>query len=185
MFDRVIVIGNGKTSRANVEALIDDYIYANPKLHTHFHYEKAMSEGQFWLKQYAEDKGLEYTISSGSEDLKFGANEKTAMFILWGDEDPESANALVVAKELGMPAFDFTNGLSVLVASDTAKQVKAPEIPVQEEIPTEENVTQDTPEEEEEIWEVEDDDPLYEAIHVMAKIFAKAVAEELVKVLKK
>jgi hypothetical protein len=185
MFDRIIVIGNGKTSRANVEALIDDYIYANPKLHIHFHYEKAMSEVQFWLKQYAEDKALEYSISSGSEELKLGENETVAMFIVWSDEDPESANALVLAKEKGITAFDFTNGLAVLVASDNAKQVKTPEIPEQEElnVEDEEGVTQVTLKETE-ISE-ESSDPLYDAIDYIAKTIAEAVARELKQVLRK
>jgi hypothetical protein len=187
MFDRIIVIGNGKTSRANVEALIDDYIYANPKLHIHFHYEKAMSEVQFWLKQYAEDKTLEYSVSSGSEDLKLGANETVAMFIVWSDEDPESANALVMAKELGISAFDFTNGLSVLVASEGATTVKTPEIPEQEELPVEdiEDVTQVTLEDEEDLDDFVAVDPLYSAIDYIAKVFAEAIARELKQVLKK
>jgi hypothetical protein len=187
MFDRIIVIGNGKTSRANVEALIDDYIYANPKLHIHFHYEKAMSEVQFWLKQYAEDKNLDYSISSGSEELKYGSDDSVAMFIVWSDEDPESANALVLAKEKGIPAFDFTNGLAVLVASDTAKQVKAPEIPEQEELSVkddkEEDVTQITSKKE--IIFEEDSDPLYDAIDYIAKTIAEAVAKEIKKALAK
>ena len=143
-----------------------------------------MSEVQFWLKQYAEDKTLEYSVSSGSEELKYGSDDSVAMFIVWSDEDPESANALVLAKELGIPAFDFTNGLAVLVASDTAKQVKAPEIPEQEEIRIEEeDVTQVTPKEK--VLFEDDPDPLYDAIDYIAKTIAEAVAREIKKALAK
>jgi hypothetical protein len=187
MYDHIYVVGNGKTSRANVEALIDDYIYANPELQIHFHYEKAMSEGQFWLKSYAEDKDVQYTVSSGSEDLGVKPNSSSAFFLFWSDEDPEASNALVMAKDLKTPAFDFTNGLVALLAVDGATVSKAPEIPEQELVQEPEQETSDgTLDDLEEIEESEEDsDPLYSAIDYIAKVFAEAIARELKQVLNK
>jgi hypothetical protein len=188
MYDHIFVVGNGKTSRANVEALIDDYIYANPKLHIQFHYEKVMSEGQFWLKSYAEDKKIQYTISSGSEELGVKSESSSAFFLFWSDEDPEASNALVLAKDLNIPAFDFTNGLASLLAVEGATVSKAPEIPEQELVqePAQEvrNVTHVTVEDVED-FENEGTDPLYSAIDYIAKVFAQAIARELKQVLNK
>lgn len=177
MYEHIIVVGNGKTSRANIEALIDDYIYANPKVKFTLHSSKgALSEGQNWLKSYLIDK----EITHDSEPVLEEKPElKTAMFILWDDEDAESANYLAMAKEYSVPAFDLTDGLVAITPTDGLVVAEAPQMPEKEQI------SEDTSELLEDDEDSEYEDPLYEAIRVVANIFAEAIAEELKKVLKK
>jgi hypothetical protein len=177
MYEHIIVVGSGKTSRANIEALIDDYIYANPKVKfTLYSTQGLLSEGQAWLKTYLTDKEITY----GSESLlEITPETKTAMFILWDDEDPESANCLAIAKERNIPAFDLTDGLVAITPTDGLVVVEAPTIPEKERL------SEDVPEVIDEDEDDEYEDPLYEAIHIIAGIFAEAIATELQKVLKK
>lgn len=177
MYEHIIVVGNGKTSRANIEALIDDYIYANPKVKfTLYSTQGLLSEGQAWLKTYLTDKEITY----GSESLlEITPEFKTAMFILWDDEDPESANCLAIAKERNIPAFDLTDGLAAITPTDGLVVSEAPQIPEKEQVL--EEVVEALEDEEDGEYE----DPLYEAIHIIAGIFAEAIATELQKVLKK
>lgn len=178
MYDHIIVTGNGKTSRANVEALIDDYIHANPKIKFTLANPVRLSEGQVWLKQYLTDKEIEFAVELSNPENIQG---NSAMFVLWDDDDPESLSSLAIAKENGIPAFDLTEGLNELVPQDSIKAVPAPAIPEQEQM-TEEELEADV--EEEEAAE-EFEDPLYEAVRIIADIFAEAIGKELKRVLKK
>jgi len=177
MYDHIIVTGNGKTSRANVEALVDDYIHANPKIKFTLANPVRLSEGQVWLKQYLTDKEIEFAVELSNPENIQG---NSAMFVLWDDDDPESLSSLAIAKENGIPAFDLTEGLNELIPQDSIKSVKAPVIPEQEQI-TEEELEADEDSEDQEEFE----DPLYEAVRIIADIFAEAIGKELKRVLKK
>ena len=106
----IVVAGNGATSRANVEALIEDYVYAHgPDVTFIFSYEDAPSQGQVFISQWAKDKakdvivfantGAKYDgISSASvvetnklplfEACKSLPPKTNAVgFVLWGKED--------------------------------------------------------------------------------------------------
>jgi phage repressor protein C with HTH and peptisase S24 domain len=135
-----------------------------------------LSEGQAWLKTYLIDKEITYSSESL---LEITPKTKTAMFILWDDEDPESSNCLAIAKEHGIAAFDLTDGLVAITPTDGLVVVEAPRIPEKEQI------SEDTSEALEDDEDGEYEDPLYEAIHIVAGIFAEAIAAELQKVLKK
>jgi hypothetical protein len=182
MYDQILVAGNGKTSRANVEALIDDYIHANPKVVIHLYSTDRLSEGQVWLKQYLEEKEIEHHTKLGSLEVPKG---KTAMFILWDDEDNDSLIALSAAKETDTPAFDLTNGLVALVPPSDLPKVEASKMPVQEMLPVDEAVVTPDSDDEEDDEDSDYEDPLYEAIQIIAEIFAESIARELKKVLKK
>ena len=177
MYDHIIVTGNGKTSRANVEALVDDYIHANPELTFTLANPVRLSEGQVWLKQYLDDKEIAFEVELSDPKV---TEENSAMFILWDDDDPESLSSLAIAKEGSIPAFDLTDGLNALVPQASIKAVKAPAIPEQEQM-TEEEVDADEDEEDPEEFE----DPLYEAVRIIADIFAEAIGKELKRALKK
>ena len=177
MYDHIIVTGNGKTSRANVEALVDDYIHANPELTFTLANPVRLSEGQVWLKQYLSDKEIGFTTTLADPEV---TEENSAMFILWDDDDPESLSSLAIAKENDIPAFDLTDGLNALVPQASIKAVKAPAIPEQEQM-TEEEVEADEDDEDPEEFE----DPLYEAVRIIADIFAEAIGKELKRALKK
>lgn len=179
MYDLIFVAGNGKTSRANIEALVDDYIHANPKVEFLLCNSSGLSEGQVWLKQYLEDKEISFDIA---KEVSASEKDNQAVFILWGDEDTESLNALAEAQALGIPAFDLTDGLVELKGKDGISRVVAPIIPEQESIiETEEVLAEDDFDDDDREFQ----DPLYEAVNVIAGIFAEAIAKELKKVLKK
>ena len=67
----VIVAGAGSTSRANVEALIDDYVYANGQDVTFIlAYETQPAPGQVFISQWAKDKNKDILVFS-NEGAKF------------------------------------------------------------------------------------------------------------------
>jgi hypothetical protein len=131
-----------------------------------------------WLKQYLSDKEIKFTVQLENPEV---TETNSAMFILWEDDDPESLSSLAIAKEGGIPAFDLTDGLNALVPQESIKAVPAPVIPVQEQISDEEIESDSDDEDAEEEFE----DPLYEAIRVVAEIFAEAIGKELKRALKK
>ena len=181
MYDHIYVVGNGKTSRANVEALIDDYIYANPKVKFYLYSITGLSEAQVWLKQYLEDQKIEFDVLIKEPITKIDGSNG-AFFILWSDEDPESNNLLAVAKEYNTPAFDLTNGLAALTAVESIQIIHAPKIPEQEKLvepehPSVAEIVDESDDEDDGIIE----DPIYVAIHYMAEVFAEAVVRELKK----
>jgi hypothetical protein len=196
MTEAIIIAGNGNTTRANVEALIDDYFYANKELKVYIAVNSAISEGQIWAAQYAVDKEISVTayMTQGSKMTGLpleaprqndedpvrkacGEHKDIIGFLLWNDEDVECLNALGVLDEYGIQALDLTNGLATISSAQPIKQVKAPEIPREEQVVEPEP----TPEPDEEEYE----DPLYEAIRTIAGIFAEELAEKLAEVLRK
>ena len=196
MTEAIIIAGNGDTTRANVEALIDDYFYANKELTVYIAVNSAISEGQIWAAQYAVDKEisviaymnegakmtglpLEATRQNDADPVRKAsqAHKDVIGFLLWNDEDVECLNALGVLDEYGIEALDLTNGLSTISSAKPIKQVKAPEIPKEEQVVE--------PEPEPEVESEEYEDPLYEAIRTIAGIFAEELAEKLAEVLRK
>jgi len=194
MFEHIIVVGNGKTSRANIEALIDDYIYANPKVKFSLYSALGvLSEGQGWLKAYLADKEIDH---ESVRELETVSGQKTAVFILWSDEDADSLWGLATAKELGVQAFDLTDGLALITPTKDLKFTTEPKIPIEEQLSEKDSEdlerelkevpeVKEKPEAEEDPEEGEYEDPLYEAINIIAGIFAEAIAKELQKVLAK
>lgn len=196
MTEAIVIAGNGTTTRANVEALIDDYFYANKELKVYIAVNSAISEGQIWAAQYAVDNEisvtaymtqgakmtglpLEATRQNDDDPVRKACQEHTDIigFLLWDDEDVESLNALGVLDEYGIQALDLTNGLAVIASANPIKQVKTPEIPQEEQVVEPE--PEPAPEEE------EYEDPLYEAIRTIAGIFAEELANKLAEVLRK
>jgi hypothetical protein len=117
MYEDIVVVGNGKTSRENVEALIDDYIYANKNARFWLLSSNgSLSDGQVYAKQYLEEKKMNCASDTESTDLQieFENSDTSAYFILWDEDDRESKLALAKATEQGIVALDLTNGLFVL-----------------------------------------------------------------------
>jgi len=214
MTDAILVVGSGVTSRANVEALMDDYFYANPELKVYLAIDGEASQGQVWSAQYATDKG-KTTIAfmtrgsrmigiptatprteSESPILAICEAEKELVgFVIWNDEDPACLEALEILSKYGVSALDLTNGLLEIKPVGEIVKPERVEIPKAEqfneaELDSREQETEVSPielseEDEEEVYE----DPLYEAINVVAGIvagiFADAFAKHLQKGLKK
>lgn len=201
----VIIAGNGSTSRANLEALVEDHFYANGDGGVLvLPYKDKPSQGQIFAAQWAKDKSKEtiiYTKSGKFEGIpstsvveedsatlaKTFKKNKVSVFLLWDDEDTESVNLLADLK--GFPCFDLTDGLNALTATD-AKRIEEPAIPTQEQLaqPKEEDDGEDEEEEGSEEDDSEEDDEdgyeesmedIYFGVQAIAKIFAKALVEEL------
>jgi hypothetical protein len=198
MIDGIIIVGNGETTRANVEALIDDYIYANPEVVIYITVESAISEGQIWAAQYAVDKEvkviaymtegakltglpLEVTRQNSNNPVQEACkiNEEIVAFMLWEDEDVECLNAMAELQSNDVDVLDLTNGLVKISSENPIKKVEKPKIPEQELLPEPEPEVETSDEGD------EYEDPLYEAIRTVAEIFAEELAKKLAEVLDK
>lgn len=200
----VLVVGKGQTSRANLEALMEDHYYANgPDGILVLAFKDKPSQGQMFASQLAKDKGKEVVIfapeganftgignASITNDInplesaiKFVSKEKSSIFVLWDDEDTDCQNTVSLCNDLKVNCYDLTDGLNQIKSSGKVEVAKEPSIPVQEQIPliVTENFEYEE-EEEEEIEEVEDDeltDEIYFGIQALVKAIAKAVVAEL------
>ena len=204
----VIVAGNGVTTRANLEALMEDHFYANGEHGVVvLPYKDKPSQGQIFAAQLAKDKNKDIIIYTKSGNFngiptstmvdgdaanagKDFVKEKTVAFLLWDDEDPESANLL--ADLQGIQCFDLTDGLNKIGPSEGTRIVE-PVIPAQEQVsPKKEKPIDEEEEEEEEDDEAdfsdseEEDDldeevmeNLYYGIQAVAQIFAQALVEAM------
>lgn len=200
----VLVVGKGQTSRANLEALMEDHYYANgPDGILVLAFKDKPSQGQMFAAQLAKDKSKEVVIfapeganftgigtASITNDanplesaIKFVSKEKSSIFVLWDDEDTDCQNTVSLCNDLKINCYDLTDGLNQIKSSGKVEIAKEPSIPVQEQIPL--IVTEDfeyEEEDEEEIEEVEDDeltDEIYFGIQALVKAIAKSVVAEL------
>jgi len=186
----VVIAGNGETSRANLEALIEDHFYTKGAGGTvHIVAEGPLSQGKVFAVQYSDSKSKPVINLSVKDSLEKADPANTSCFILWSDEDSECQNVLALATKLGIPCFDLTEGLLPISASNEIKSAVEPVIPVQENFtpapveepyvePEDEDVEDDGEDEEGE-YDEEDMDSLYFGVEAIAKIFAKAMVKEL------
>ena len=153
----VLIAGTGVTSRANLEALVEDYFYAkNKEAVLLLAFDKTPSQGQIFAAQYAKDKGKDVVIfcqeganltsfptasftNSKSPTLDALTNypEATVM-LLWDDSDANCLSALEFCKENDIKAFNLCEGLTVVSVSvateEPTKEPEAPSKPVQLEV---------------------------------------------------
>lgn len=174
----VLVAGNGATSRANIEALMEDHYYANG------------AEGivvmpifgnptpsQVFAAQYAKEKNKEivYVASEGANltNLPAGSmindpdpinkaveiivGEKATALLLWSDEDNNSLDILVACKKAEIKCFDLTDGLVPINPSADIKKAEVINFPEKEQV-TAKEIEEDAAEEEEGSDEEEDDE---------------------------
>lgn len=205
----VIVAGNGVTTRANLEALMEDHFYANGEHGVVvLPYKDKPSQGQIFAAQLAKDKNKDIIIYTKSGNFngiptstmvdgdtatvnKDFIKEKTVAFLLWDDEDSESANILADLK--GIKCFDLTDGLNQIGPSEGARIVE-PLIPTQEqdipkEKPSAKEEEEEDDEEETDFSDSEDEEGedldeevmenLYYGIQAIAQIFAQALVEAM------
>lgn len=155
----ILIAGNGDTTRANVEALLEDYILSKDgKGVLVLAFESKPSAAQIWAGQLATQHSLEAIIVSppnglldsvpkgsfveapagnaasiGASVAQSSAADPVA-FIVWSDEDPECANLLAECQTRKIFAFDLTNGLCSLIPSPKIEKLTLPDIPVAEMI---------------------------------------------------
>lgn len=112
----IAVIGNAKTTRASVEALISDIVDSVDEAAIVTVFDKKQSDGQIWAEQYAVDKGLQHGVYDHNDYKTMLKEQKNELkfFILWDDEDPECQLAASVAQENKIQAFDLTDGLIMI-----------------------------------------------------------------------
>lgn len=189
----VVVAGNGTTSRANLEALLEDHFYAKGAEGTvHIVDEGKLSQGKVFASQFAKDKNKTVSNYGLSESFDKADPKNTSCFILWSDEDRECQDALATAAGLGIPCFDLTEGLLPITATKGVKISVDPVIPVAEETtpketpyvePEDEDVDEEDEDDEEDDEDYDEDNAanLYFGIESIAKIFAKAIVEEIEK----
>lgn len=201
----VIVAGGGETSRANIEALMEDHYYAKgaegvlvlPVINS-------ATQAQIFAAQYAKDKNKEIVIFSNipsdfpgmpqatvyqtdnpiADSCKNFAGEDVSAFLLWADEDSLSQSLLSTYSGAGIKCFDLTDGLAPISAVAELKPAEEPKFPQMElDLPKEEEdedeEDDDEEEEDEEYEESDEDDELYFGVQAFIKVLAKAVAEEL------
>lgn len=186
----VVIAGNGETSRANLEALMEDHFYTKGAGGVvHIVAEGPLSQGKVFAVQYSDSKSKQVVNLSVKDSLEKADPAKTSCFILWSDEDAECQNVLALATKLGIPCYDLTEGLLPISASNGIKSAVEPVIPVQETItptpaeepyvePEDEDVEEDEDEEDAD-YDEEAVDSLYFGVEAIAKIFAKAMVKEL------
>jgi hypothetical protein len=201
----ILVAGNGKSSRANIEGLIEDYFYSKPGTAVLvLGFDKEPSVGQTYAAQYAKDRakdiivfcskgastsGIPAATISERDDFKtsltdFLAGEDAVGFLLWEDTDDASVEALKALSGVGIRCMDLTNGLLPLEAVEGSPEPIAPAIPQQEmllEVEEDEELEEDEDEDPEEDEEQEAlEDALYEAVYPFAEVLADAFAEALI-----
>lgn len=185
----VVIAGNGVTSRANLEALMEDHFYAKGADGVlHVVEDGKMSQGKTYATQLATDKGKAVVNYSLADALEKTDKANTVCFILWSDEDAESQQALAVATQLGILCYDLTDGLHPLNPVTDVKPIVDPVIPVKETFTPAPKVEEDyvepadeddTEEEEDDEEDYDDVDTLYFGVEAIAKIFAKAIVDEM------
>lgn len=113
----MVVIGNGKTTRSNVDAILSDFVESVDVADLVLVYDQKPSDGAVWAKQFAEEKlgsVREYTANDYEALLKDWPKGDLKFFILWDDEDPECQLASSFAQANAIPAFDLTDGLMMI-----------------------------------------------------------------------
>jgi len=144
----VLVTGNGTTSRANLEALLEDYFFKkNTEVILVLSYSALPSQGQVFAAQFAKDKSKDILVfapnDSSLKDIpgssfttsKHPINEATVFikgsgkaFLLWNPSDSDCTQTLEQCLAMSIPVHDLTTGLVSL----SPKDVVAPEV-VEEE----------------------------------------------------
>jgi len=148
----VLVTGNGTTSRANLEALLEDYFFKkNTEVVLVLSYSEIPSQGQIFAAQFAKDKSKDILVfapnDSSLKDIPGSSfttsshpiNEATVFikgsgkaFILWNPSDSDCTQTLEQCNAMGIPAHDLTTGLVSLSAKDSVKTEEPAVVPKME-----------------------------------------------------
>jgi len=127
----MVVIGNGKTARSNVDALLSDFVDSVDQVGLIVVYDKEMSQGAIWAKQFAEDQDIsvvEIADNNYPALTEYAPAHELRFFMLWDDDDPECQAAASFAQQWGISAFDLTDGL-MMIGLKQAK-IEAPVVSV-------------------------------------------------------
>lgn len=147
----IVIIGKGVTSRANLEALVEDYFYAKgTEVYLALAFDKVPSQGQIFAAQYAKDKGKEIVIfcqeganlqpfpsasvSITDTPVKDAVDLPSAtVMLLWDDSDESCIAASDYCASIHKRSFNLCEGLS-LITRETAGTAVIEEEPKPESI---------------------------------------------------
>lgn len=139
----VLVAGTGETSRANVEALMEDHYYANGDNGTLvLAFDDAPTKSQTYVAQYAKDCNKDIVLFSHSGAVSAGIPSATAIgatnpvkeavawlkdqkataFLLW---EPSNTDILQECLDAGITAVDLCDGLVPLTSAPYPESVEA------------------------------------------------------------
>jgi len=194
----IAVIGNAKTTRANVEALISDVVDSVDEAIIATVYDQAPSEGIIWAEQWAADNDipvLQYSDNNYDALFAENASENIKFFMLWSDEDTECQLAASKAQEQRILAYDLTDGLILIpLNSEPIVRPVAAVIPEAETVPPTAAPTVEIHTEVEDLEEVEEtidydseydlEENLVVLVSEMGKIFARSFAKEFKRIIK-
>jgi len=197
----IAVMGNGKTTRANVEALIGDVVDSVDEAVIAIVYNEKKSDGAEWAYQYAIDKELpilDYSRNNYEELLVDNTKEELRFFALWDDDDSECQTAAAIAQQNNIPVYDLTNGLMSVplsqepIASPPRVVMPVSETQVSEEPvavkkvlkPIEDALVDDEEELDDEDSEYDLEETLVVLVSEMGKIFARSFAKEFKRIIK-
>lgn len=110
----IAVIGNKKTTRANVEALIGDMFDSVDEAKIALIYRESKSDGQVWAEQFAKDSGVEvveYPENNWVKAMVDTPSSDLRVFALWDEEDEDCLEASQVAAENSITVYDLSDGL--------------------------------------------------------------------------
>lgn len=138
----VFIAGTGVTSRANLEALVEDYFYSKGKEAVLLlAFDKTPSQGQIFAAQYAKDKGKDVVIfcQENANVASFPnasfTNSKTpvldalnnfseaTVMLLWDDSDPNCLAALEFCNINNVKPYNLCEGLT-LISNKTLQPVE-------------------------------------------------------------
>lgn len=207
----IVIAGTGETSRANVEALVEDYVYGHGQdVVFILTYDKKPSQGQIFVSQWAKDKskelliicnenadyeGLPASSVSHADDpykevcTKF-KGETVVTFVLPDDEDPDSNRVLGIFAKQKQKMYDLTQGLIEVKFDPKALTAQPePDMPkVELEVKsedTDEDVEDEDEFDEDEVESEELTDDILFGMRSLAKLIAKEVVAELMEAQKK
>lgn len=199
----IIVAGTGQSSRANIEALLEDYVYGNGQdVVFVLSYDTKPSQGQIFVSQFAKDKNKDIIIVANenanyegiasasvflSDDpnkklTEFCKGKKAVAFLLTDDEDLGTNDLVGTFVNNGIPAFDLCEGLMPLKYSEVEKAVEFPEAETIEDEDDLEEPEDPEDEYEDSLDELEEDelaDEVYFGIQALVKLIAREVVNEL------
>ena len=125
----VLVAGTGDTSRANIEALMEDYYYSKGDEGTLVvAYEKSPTKAQVFAAQYAKESNKDITVFCNedastlgipgasqfpsADPIKFALDnlqgQDAVAYLIWNEDDTQLLASCISA---GVPAFNLSDGL--------------------------------------------------------------------------
>lgn len=141
-----MVAGEGITSRENVEAILEDYFYANKGADNAMvvPFTKAPSRGQVYAMQMAKDNKTEVIIYAPS-DARLENVDKSSIefsdspivdaislikpmnhkaYVLWSDDSQEAVEVVQACKEADISVYDLTSGGIPLNTAESIVEAK-------------------------------------------------------------